>query len=105
MENQKHIEAYQDLFDYLHDEHDLILLQSEMDEIIELSANAVRKYNEASEGSKQQDTEANDNKHAVNQQSELLLAFAEYIKTKTFTSLIGEPQHYVDRFLKANNCG
>ena len=50
MENQKHIEAYQDLFDYLHDEHDLILLQSEMDEIIELSANAVRKYNEASEG-------------------------------------------------------
>lgn len=65
MENQKHIEAYQDLFDYLHDEHDLILLQSEMDEIIELSANAVRKYNEASEGSKQPDTEANDNKHAV----------------------------------------
>ena len=29
----------------------------------------------------------------------------EYIKTKTLTSLIGEPQHYVDRFLKANNCG
>lgn len=41
----------------------------------------------------------------VNQQSEQLLAFAEYIKTKTLTSLIGEPQHYVDRFLKANNCG
>jgi hypothetical protein len=41
----------------------------------------------------------------VNQQSEQLLAFAEYIKTKTLTSLIGEPQHYVDIFLKANNCG
>ena len=41
----------------------------------------------------------------VNQKSEQLLAFAEYIKTKTLTSLIGEPQHYVDRFLKANNCG
>ena len=62
MENQKHIEAYQDLFEYLHDEHDLILLQSEMDEIIDLSAKAVLKYNEASEGSQQPDTESKFNK-------------------------------------------
>ncbi len=48
MENQKHIEAYQDLFDYLHNEHDLILLQSEMDPIINLSLKAVEKYNNAS---------------------------------------------------------
>ena len=55
MENQKHIEAYQDLFNYLHDEHDLILLQSEMDEIIDLSIKAVAKYNEASEGKETSD--------------------------------------------------
>lgn len=65
MENQKHIEAYQDLFEYLRDEHDLILLQSEMDEIIDLSAKAVRKYNEASVGSQQPDTESKCNKHIV----------------------------------------
>lgn len=50
MENQKHIEAYQELFNHLHDEHGLILLQSEMDEIIELSENVKLKYNEASVG-------------------------------------------------------
>ncbi len=49
MENQKHIEAYQDLFNYLH-EHGLILLQSEMDEIIDLSLKVKEKYNQASEG-------------------------------------------------------
>lgn len=47
MENQKHIEAYQDLFNCLYN-HGLILLQSEMDEIIDLSQKAVEKYNEAS---------------------------------------------------------
>jgi len=59
MENQNHIEAYQDLFEYLHDEHDLILLQSEMDEIIDLSAKAVLKYNEACDGELVADTGAN----------------------------------------------
>jgi len=65
MENQKHIEAYQDLFNYLHDEHDLILLQSEMDEIIDLSIKTVKKYNEASDGKAHTDTESNCNKPHV----------------------------------------
>jgi hypothetical protein len=47
MESQKHIEAYQDLFDCLWS-YGIILLQSEMDEIISLSEKAVEKYNEAS---------------------------------------------------------
>jgi len=44
METQKHIEAYQELFDLMAKEHDLILLQSEMDEIILASQNVVKKY-------------------------------------------------------------
>ena len=45
METQKHIEAYQELFNYFHIEHNLILTQSEMDEIIRLSKKTVEKYN------------------------------------------------------------
>jgi hypothetical protein len=44
METQKHIVAYQELFDLMANEHDLILLQSEMDEIIIASQNVVKKY-------------------------------------------------------------
>ena len=50
MENQKHIEAYQELFDHMANEHELTLLQSELDEIIRLSKKTIEKYNEASEG-------------------------------------------------------
>lgn len=48
MENQKHIEAYQDLFNCLSG-YGLILLQSEIDEIIDLSQKAAKKYDAASE--------------------------------------------------------
>jgi len=48
MENQKHIEAYQGLFNYLH-EHGLILVQSEMDQIIKLSEKVKLKYNKATQ--------------------------------------------------------
>lgn len=44
METQKHIEAYQELFDLMANEHNLILLQSEMDDIIKASQNVVKKY-------------------------------------------------------------
>ena len=37
MENQQTIEAYQELFDHMKSEHDLILTQPEMDEIIRIS--------------------------------------------------------------------
>ena len=59
MENQKHIEAYQDLFDHMMNEHGLTLLQSELDEIMMLSQKAVEKYNKACEVNPQLDTDAN----------------------------------------------
>lgn len=37
VENQKHIEAYHELFDHMINEHGLTLLESEIDEIIKLS--------------------------------------------------------------------
>ena len=40
----------------------------------------------------------------VSGRSEQLLAFAEWLKNDTITGLIGEPQYYVERYLKANNC-
>jgi hypothetical protein len=44
IENQKQIEAYQDLFNYLYNKG-LVLIQSEMDDIIDLSTKAIDKYN------------------------------------------------------------
>lgn len=46
MINQKHIEAYYDLFEYLNKKHGLILLISTIDEIVDLSEKAVKKYND-----------------------------------------------------------
>jgi len=45
------MEAYQGLFDLMRNEHNLILLQSEMDEIIRASRNVVKEYNVEKENS------------------------------------------------------
>ncbi len=55
METQKHIEAYQDLFNHMSENYGLTLLQSEMDEIINLSFEVTVKYNAASEQSSERD--------------------------------------------------
>jgi hypothetical protein len=65
METHKHIEAYQELFDHMINEHGLTLLQSELDEIIRLSQKTVERYNEASDGSPFVSTESKCNKHGV----------------------------------------
>ena len=44
METQKTIEAYQPLFEYMYDEHNRIMLQEDMDEIIRLSQKVVKNY-------------------------------------------------------------
>ena len=44
MQTQEQIEAYQPLFSHLVNEHGLVLLQSEMDEIIRLSQKVVKDY-------------------------------------------------------------
>lgn len=49
METQKHIEAYQLLFNHMANQHGLTLLQSEMDEIIQLSKGVVIKYDSISD--------------------------------------------------------
>ena len=61
METHKHIEAYKELFDHLIDEHGLTLLQAQLDEIIQISARTVIRYNEASEASPFPSTESNCN--------------------------------------------
>ena len=43
---EKHVDAYQELFNHMNEEHGLTLLESEMDEIIRLSLMFVEKYNE-----------------------------------------------------------
>lgn len=48
METQEHMEAYQELFSHMANEHGLTLLQSEMDEIIRLSKKVVIKYDSVS---------------------------------------------------------
>jgi len=45
----------------------------------------------------------NGSKPDVSGRSELLLAFAEWIAKDTITGLLGTPEYYVERFLKANN--
>ena len=48
METQKHITAYFPLFNHMSNEHGLILVKSEMDEIIRLSKEVVKKYDSVS---------------------------------------------------------
>jgi len=60
-------------------------------------------YAKQANGAEQSDS--NCNIPHVRQQSELLLAFAKWIDEETITSLLAEPEHYVERYLKANNCG
>jgi len=62
METQKHIEAYQELFNHMIDEHGLTLLESELQEIIRLSDEVKKRYNEASEISPFPSTESKCNK-------------------------------------------
>ncbi len=45
METQEQILAYQPLFEHMNKEHGLILLESEMDEIILLALKTVKAYN------------------------------------------------------------
>jgi len=52
METQKHIDAYQELFDYMYDTYGVILLKSEMDYLIKVCNKTVENYNDASEGEK-----------------------------------------------------
>jgi hypothetical protein len=44
MEDQKQIEAYNELFKHMNEIHGLILLQSEMDDIIKICVKTVEKY-------------------------------------------------------------
>lgn len=47
MENQKKIEAYQQLFDYLYENYGFIMPQSEMDDLIKVVLQMVAKYNDS----------------------------------------------------------
>ena len=49
MEKQKHIETYQELLNYMYDTYGVILIKSEMDDLIKICQNTVEKYNDASE--------------------------------------------------------
>ena len=65
METHEHIMAYYPLFEHMQNEHGLTLLESELQEIIRLSDEVKKKYNEASERTPFPSAESKCNKHFV----------------------------------------